>query len=42
VEWNDISRGMARTPAGNDEHQMRVFWREWAARMGSHAYGSAR
>ena len=41
VEWNDISRGMARTPAGNDEHQMRVFWRQWAARMGSSAYGEA-
>jgi p-cumate 2,3-dioxygenase alpha subunit len=40
VEWSDISRGMAREPHGNDEHQMRVFWRQWAARMGSHAYGS--
>jgi p-cumate 2,3-dioxygenase alpha subunit len=34
VEWNDISRGMARVPAGNDEFQMRVFWREWVRRMG--------
>jgi p-cumate 2,3-dioxygenase alpha subunit len=34
VEWNDISRGMDRTPAGNDEFQMRVFWREWARRIG--------
>ncbi|HTK65467.1 MAG TPA: hypothetical protein VL595_23970, partial [Pseudonocardia sp.] len=40
VEWNDISRGMARTPAGTDEHQMRVFWRQWARRMGSHATGA--
>ena len=34
AEWNDISRGMARTPAGNDEFQMRVFWRQWAKVMG--------
>jgi p-cumate 2,3-dioxygenase alpha subunit len=35
VEWNDISRGMAREPEGNDEAQMRVFWRRWARQMGS-------
>lgn len=29
VEWNDISRGMARPPAANDEAQMRAFWRRW-------------
>lgn len=30
VEWNDISRGMARdVPSGNDETQMRAFWRHW-------------
>jgi p-cumate 2,3-dioxygenase alpha subunit len=38
VEWNDISRGMARTPRADDEAQMRVFWRYWAQRMGSAAY----
>jgi p-cumate 2,3-dioxygenase alpha subunit len=40
VEWNDISRGMARTPEGNDEAQMRVFWRRWAEQMGAAALGS--
>lgn len=34
VEWNDISRGMTRVPEGNDEAQMRVFWRRWAEQMG--------
>ena len=29
VEWNDISRGMARVPEANDEAQMRAFWRRW-------------
>jgi p-cumate 2,3-dioxygenase alpha subunit len=29
VEWNDISRGMAREPLANDEEQMRTFWRQW-------------
>jgi p-cumate 2,3-dioxygenase subunit alpha len=29
VEWNDISRGMARTPLQSDEEQMRTFWRRW-------------
>jgi p-cumate 2,3-dioxygenase subunit alpha len=33
VEWNDISRGMAREPVANDEEQMRAFWRQWAAHM---------
>jgi p-cumate 2,3-dioxygenase subunit alpha len=33
VEWNDISRGMARVPQGTDEAQMRVFWRQWAKDM---------
>ena len=28
--WNDISRGMQKeTPAGDDEAQMRAFWRRW-------------
>lgn len=32
--WNDISRGMLKTdPRGDDESQMRAFWREWARRM---------
>jgi p-cumate 2,3-dioxygenase alpha subunit len=38
VEWNDISRGMAREPHGDDEAQMRVFWRRWARQMGSAGY----
>ncbi|MFZ2178039.1 MAG: SRPBCC family protein, partial [Rhodococcus sp. (in: high G+C Gram-positive bacteria)] len=33
VEWNDISRGMARTPEANDEEQMRAFWRRWNEQM---------
>ncbi len=32
--WNDISRGMLKdVPRGDDEAQMRAFWREWARRM---------
>lgn len=32
--WNDISRGMLKeVPRGDDESQMRAFWREWARRM---------
>ena len=40
VEWSDISRGMKGNLAGGPgELQMRVFWREWHARMttGKHA-----
>jgi p-cumate 2,3-dioxygenase alpha subunit len=40
VEWSDISRGMkGNTAGGPSELQMRVFWREWHARMtsGKHA-----
>lgn len=33
VEWNDISRGMAREPLANDEEQMRAFWRRWNEQM---------
>ncbi|MCE3554484.1 aromatic ring-hydroxylating dioxygenase subunit alpha [Pseudonocardia sp. RS11V-5] len=33
VEWNDISRGMAREPQANDEEQMRAFWRRWNEQM---------
>jgi p-cumate 2,3-dioxygenase alpha subunit len=30
LSWSDISRGMAReAPNGNDELQMRTFWRRW-------------
>ena len=29
VEWNDVSRGMARDPLQSDEEQMRTFWRRW-------------
>ena len=32
--WNDISKGMGKSePAFDDEHQMRVFWREWDRRL---------
>jgi p-cumate 2,3-dioxygenase subunit alpha len=37
LEWNDISRGMARPPMANDEEQMREFWRRWQHHMGSAA-----
>jgi p-cumate 2,3-dioxygenase alpha subunit len=34
VEWSDISRGMKGNLAGGPgELQMRIFWREWHARM---------
>ena len=42
VEWNDISRGMARQLHAGDEAQMRVFWRRWAQRMGSAGVGVSR
>jgi p-cumate 2,3-dioxygenase alpha subunit len=33
--WNDISKGMSRRHFhGDDEEQMRCFWREWAKRLG--------
>jgi p-cumate 2,3-dioxygenase alpha subunit len=39
VEWSDISRGMGRdTPPIVDELQMRVFWREWNARLTGESY----
>jgi p-cumate 2,3-dioxygenase alpha subunit len=31
--YSDISRGMKRMPRGNDELQMRAFWRAWIARL---------
>lgn len=37
VEWNDISRGMGRSPLANDEEQMRAFWRRWQHQMGTAA-----
>jgi phenylpropionate dioxygenase-like ring-hydroxylating dioxygenase large terminal subunit len=40
VEWSDISRGMkGNLKGGASELQMRVFWREWHARLttGRHA-----
>jgi p-cumate 2,3-dioxygenase alpha subunit len=40
VEWNDISRGMGRPAQGNDELQMRAFWRRWAEQMGSSDFGA--
>ena len=29
VEWSDLSRGFFRDPRGDDELQMRSFWRRW-------------
>lgn len=32
--WNDLSKGMLKDiPAGDDEEQMRCFWREWSRRI---------
>jgi p-cumate 2,3-dioxygenase alpha subunit len=39
VQWNDISRGMNREAVGNDELQMREFWRRWAQQMGASTFG---
>jgi p-cumate 2,3-dioxygenase alpha subunit len=33
VQYSDISRGMKRDPHGDDELQMRAFWRQWARLM---------
>jgi p-cumate 2,3-dioxygenase alpha subunit len=33
IEWNDVSRGMARTPQQSDEEQMRTFWRRWSEQI---------
>ena len=33
LEWNDLSRGMARDPLANDEEQMRAFWRQWNSQV---------
>jgi p-cumate 2,3-dioxygenase alpha subunit len=37
VAWNDISRGMGRSPMANDEEQMRAFWRRWQQQLGAAA-----
>ncbi|UNK81078.1 aromatic ring-hydroxylating dioxygenase subunit alpha [Sphingopyxis granuli] len=35
ARYNDISRGaLKKNPGGNDENQMRAFWREWNRRVG--------
>jgi p-cumate 2,3-dioxygenase alpha subunit len=33
IEWNDLSRGMNRSPRATDEEQMRAFWRRWRDQM---------
>jgi p-cumate 2,3-dioxygenase subunit alpha len=33
VRWNDISRGLGRSPeeqSNTDEGHLRVFWRRWS------------
>ena len=36
--WNDLSKGMQTAdPKVDDEAQMRIFWREWARRIGDTA-----
>ena len=42
VEWNDISRGMAREPQANDEEQMRAFWRQWNQQITASSTGGVR
>jgi len=40
VQWNDLSRGMARSEEAQentDEEHLRVFWRHWKTRMEDHA-----
>ena len=38
VEWSDLSRGLHRQPRGNDELQMRCFWRRWQSLIAGTAY----
>ena len=38
VEWSDLSRGMHREPRGNDELQMRSFWRRWQSLVAGTPY----
>ena len=33
LEWNDLSRGMHRQPTPSDEMTLRVFYRQWHARI---------
>jgi p-cumate 2,3-dioxygenase subunit alpha len=42
VEWNDISRGIAREPQANDEEQMRAFWRQWNQQIIASSTGGVR
>jgi len=42
IRWNDLSRGIARdVPLHTDEHQNRIFWREWSRRVDLPAQGAA-
>ena len=36
--WSDLSRGMHREPRGNDELQMRSFWRRWQSLVAGTPY----
>ena len=38
VEWSDLSRGLHREPRGNDELQMRGFWRRWQSLIAARAH----
>ena len=38
VEWSDLSRGLHREPRGNDELQMRSFWRRWHSLVADHPH----
>ena len=38
VEWSDLSRGLHREPRGNDELQMRCFWRRWRSLVAGTPY----
>ena len=38
IEWSDLSRGMTRSPKGNDELQMRSFWRRWQSLIAGQPY----
>jgi p-cumate 2,3-dioxygenase alpha subunit len=38
VEWSDLSRGMTRSPRGNDELQIRTFWRRWQSLVADQPY----
>jgi p-cumate 2,3-dioxygenase alpha subunit len=38
VEWSDLSRGLTRSPRGNDELQIRTFWRRWQSLVADQPY----